>query len=277
MSAPNIKLNGNIPWLVKTGVIAFAILFAIVLLNPFVIVGPGERGVVVRLGAVQDQIKDEGLGFKIPFIEKVKLVDVKVRKIEAGASAASKDLQIVTTRIALNYGLDPNLVNKLWQEVGPAFESRIVDPAIQESLKAVTARFTAEGLIQNRPEVKAQVQELLEARLKEKYLIVDAVSITDFQFSQGFNDAIESKQQAEQMALKAEQDLKRIKTESQQKVAQAQAQAESLRLQRQQVSPELIQLRQVEAQVEAIKKWNGVMPQYVGGGPIPFIDVGAKK
>ncbi|MBU1614157.1 prohibitin family protein [bacterium] len=277
MSTPSIKLNENVPWLVKTGVIAFAILFAIVLLNPFVIVGPGERGIVVRLGKVQDQIKGEGLGFKIPFMEKVILVDVKVRKIEAGASAASKDLQVVTTRIALNYRLDPILVNKLWQEVGPAFESRIVDPSVQESLKAVMARFTAGELIQKRSEVKAQVQELLGKRLKEKYLIIDAVSITNFEFSQQFNAAIEAKQQAEQMALKAKQDLVRIKTESEQKVAQAQAQAESLRLQRQQVSPELIQLRQVEAQVEAIKKWNGVMPQYVGGGPIPFIDVGAKK
>lgn len=273
----NLKFNESIPRLIKTGVIAFAILLVIVLINPFVIVGPGERGVVTRLGAVQDEVKGEGLGFKIPFIEKVILVDVKVRKRVAETSAATKDLQMVRTKIALNYSVNPMSVNKLWQEVGRDFEDRIIDPTIQESLKAVTASFTAEELVQRRSEVKDLVQNLLEIRLKEKYLIVDALSITDFDFSPEFNAAIEAKQKAEQMALKAKQDLVRIKTESEQKVAQANAQAESLRLQKEQVTPALIQLRQVEAQLAAIEKWNGVMPQYVGGAPIPFIDVGAKK
>jgi regulator of protease activity HflC (stomatin/prohibitin superfamily) len=272
-----LKLDKSTKTLIKVGIGLFVVLMLIAALNPFVIVGPGERGVVTRFGAVQEHIKNEGLGFKIPLIEEVILVDVKVRKRECRATAASKDLQTVSTEITLNYRVNPATVNKLWQEIGPDFENRIVDPAIQESVKAVTARFTAEELVQKRTDVKAQVQEMLDARLKEKYLIVDAVSITDFNFSAEFNAAIEAKQKAEQMALKAKRDLERVKTEAEQRIAQAKAQAEALRLQKEQVTPELIKLRQIEAQMAAIEKWNGVLPQYVGGGPVPFINVSPQR
>ncbi len=259
--------------LVKVGIGAFVVIMLLSMLNPFVIVGPGERGVVTRFGAVQETIKGEGLNLRVPIMEKVILVDVKIRKHESKASAASKDLQTVNTEITLNYQVNPVMVNKLWQEIGPDFESRIIDPAIQETVKAVMARFTAEELIQRRTEVKTQVQEMLDARLKTNYLLVDAVSITDFDFSGEFNAAIEAKQQAEQLALKAQRDLVRIRTEAEQKVAQAQAQAEALRLQKEQVTPQLIELRKIEAQMAAIEKWNGVLPQYTGSGPIPFISV----
>lgn len=269
----DFKMDKKTMALVKLGIGALVVLMLLSTLNPFVIVGPGERGVVTRFGAVQDTIKQEGLNGRIPIIEKVILVDVKVRKHESKTSAASKDLQIVNAGITLNYALNPVTVNKLWQEIGPDFESRIIDPAIQETVKAVMARFTAEELIQRRTEVKTQVQEMLNVRLRENYLLVDAVSITDFDFSSEFNAAIEAKQQAEQLALKAQRDLVRIKTEAEQKIAQAQAQAESLRLQKEQVSPQLIELRKIEAQVLAIEKWNGVLPQYTGSGPMPFINV----
>lgn len=268
--------KGQQRW-IKIGIAAFIVLVIIVSANPFVIVGPGERGVVMRLGAVQDVVRGEGLSLKIPFIEEVVLVDVKVRKRESRTSAASKDLQTISTEITLNYHLNPAVVNKLWQEIGPDFESKIVDPAIQESLKAVTARFTAEELVQKRPEVKSQVQELLNERLAKNSLVIDDVSITDFTFSQEFNAAIEAKQKAEQMALKAERDLDRIKTEAEQQVVRARAEAEGLRLQKQQITPDLIKLRQIEAQMAAIGKWNGVLPQYAGGGPIPFINVAPVK
>lgn len=273
----DLKIDKGTKSLIKFGIAGFMILMVLAVVNPFVIVGPGERGVVTRFGAVQNVIKNEGLGFKIPLVEEVILVDVKVRKRECRSTAASKDLQTVSTEITLNYNLNPTTVNKLWQEIGPDFENRIVDPAIHESMKAVTAGFTAEELVQKRTEVKTQIEEMLEVRLKEKYLRVDAVSITDFNFSAEFNAAIEAKQQAEQMALKSIRDLERIKTESEQKVAQARAQAEALRLQKEQVTPQLVELRKIEAQMLAIEKWNGVLPQYVGGGPIPFIDVSPQK
>lgn len=272
-----LKLEKGAQSLIKVGIVVAVGLILLSAFNPFVIIGPGERGIVTRFGAVQDIIKGEGLNFRIPVIEKVIIVDVKVRKRETRTTAASRDLQTVSTEITLNYSLNPLLVNKLWQEIGSDFESRIIDPAIQESVKAVTAKFTAEELIQRRTEVKQEVFEMLDIRLKENYLKVDAVSITDFNFSQEFNAAIEAKQQAEQLALKAKRDLDRIKTEAEQKVAQAQAQAEALRLQKEQVTSQLIELRKIEAQMAAIEKWNGVLPQYVGGGPMPFIDITPQK
>lgn len=272
-----LKLDKGAQSLIKLGIVMVLCLILLTAFNPFVIIGPGERGIVIRFGAVQDTIKGEGLNLRIPVIEKVIIVDVKVRKREVRASAASRDLQTVNTEITLNYSLNPVLVNKLWQEIGPDFESRIVDPAVQESMKAVTAKFTAEELVQRRTEVKEEMFNMLNARLKQNYLTVDAVSITDFNFSQEFNAAIEAKQQAEQLALKAKRDLERIKTEAEQKIAQAQAQAESLRLQKEQVTPQLVELRKIEAQMAAIEKWNGVLPQYVGGGPVPFINVTPQK
>ncbi len=269
----DMQINKNTQNWIKIGIGIFIVMILLSVINPFVIVGPGERGIVIRFGAVQDVVKGEGLSLRTPLIDEVVLIDVKIKKRESRAAAASKDLQTVTTEITLNYAPNPLSVNKLWQEIGADYENKIVDPAIQESLKAVTAGFTAEELIQKRSEVKSLVQELLTERLKANYLIVDAVSITAFDFSPEFNSAIEAKQMAEQMALKAKRDLDRIKTETEQKIVQAQAQAESLRLQRLQVTPELIELRKIDAQVNAIEKWNGVLPQYVGSGAMPFIDV----
>ena len=150
----DLKLDKGMVTLIKIGVWAFAILILVLTFNPFVLVGPGERGVVTRFGAVQDNIKNEGLNFRIPVMEKVTLVDIKVRKRDCAASAASKDLQTVQIRITLNYSLNPLTVNKLWQEIGQDFENSIIDPAIQESVKAITAQFTAEELIQKRTEVQ---------------------------------------------------------------------------------------------------------------------------
>lgn len=242
-------------------------------LNPFVIIGAGERGVVLRFGAIQDAIKPEGLAVRIPIVEKIVKVDVKIHKCVAKVAAASKDLQDIHTSIALNYRVNPMVVNKLWQNIGIDFENRVVEPTIQESVKAVVAQYTAEQLIQQRTLVKTKIQDLVAARISKNYLIMDAVFITNFEFSECFNIAIEAKQQAEQLSLKAIQDLARIRIEADQSIATARATAEALRLQKEQITPQLLELRKVETQVIAIKKWNGVLPMYTGGGVIPFIEM----
>jgi regulator of protease activity HflC (stomatin/prohibitin superfamily) len=147
---------------------------------------------------------------------------------------------------------------------------------VKESFKAAAARYTAEELISKREALKTEVRNYLRDRLKVFGIIVVELSITDFEFSQEFNKAIESKQTAEQNALRAKRDLDRIRVEAEQKIASARAEAESLRLQRQVISPELIQLRQIEAQIKAIEKWDGKMPN-VTGGAVPFIQVEKQK
>ena len=117
-------------------------------------IGAGERGILLQFGAVKDKVFDEGLYFKIPFVQQVVKMDVKMQKDEIPASASSKDLQVVTSKVAINFHLSPDRVNKIWQEVGKDYNSRIIAPSIQEAVKAVTAKFTAEELIIKREDVK---------------------------------------------------------------------------------------------------------------------------
>jgi regulator of protease activity HflC (stomatin/prohibitin superfamily) len=253
------------------GIIAVIFIVAVGF-RSFTIVEAGHRGIVLQLGAVQPQVLSEGLHFKIPFIQTVVPVEVRVQKAESSQVSASRDLQTVTTTLAVNYHLDGLTVNNLFQTVGLEYKARIVDPAISEALKAVTAQYTAEDLISKRSEVSMKVKETLTSKLGLYNMILDEINITEFKFSEEFDRAIEQKQIAEQQALKSRLDLERIKIEKEQEITRAQAQAESLRLQKLEVTQELIQLRQIEAQLKAIEKWNGQLPN-VTGGATPFINV----
>lgn len=264
------RFGGVVRWLV-IGVVGLIVLSII---NPFVVIGPGERGVVMNFGAVQEGILNEGLHMRIPVVQKVVLLDVKEQKGEGEGQAASKDLQQVSTRVALNYHLDPLRVGRTFQSVGTLGDvsERIILPAVQEAVKAATAQYTAEELIGRRAEVRDRIRQLLAERLTRSGVIVDDFSIVNFSFSQEFENAIEAKTTAEQLKLKAERDLERIRIEADQKITQAKAEAEALRLQKESVTAELVQLRQIEASLKAIDKWDGKLPS-VTGGTIPFINI----
>jgi regulator of protease activity HflC (stomatin/prohibitin superfamily) len=250
---------------------AIAIVVFLIFSGSLVIIGPGQRGVVINFGAVSPQVWDEGLHFKIPVYQRIEKMDVRVQKEQTEAAAASKDLQDTHSTIAVNFNILPDKAGWVFQHIGRGYNERVIDPVTQEVVKAVTARYTAVELITNREKIRTEIKELLKARLLDYHIAVVDVSIVNFKFSAQFTQAIENKQTAEQMALKASRDLDRIKIEAQQKIAAAQAEAESLRLQRQNITAELVELRRIEAMQEAIKKWNGVLPQ-VTGGAMPFID-----
>lgn len=259
---------GNLPKLI--GFALFFLLLLIILFSSFQVVGAGERGVVFsKFSGVRDVTLGEGVHFKIPFVEEIIRMDVKVHKSQTAAPAASKDLQNVSSTIAVNYHIDPGRAQKVYQEIGLSYKERVIDPAVQEAVKAVTAHFTAEELITRRGEVKDSIKLTLAERLVQFNILVDEFSIVDFSFSEEFNRAIEAKQTAEQSALKAKRDLDRIKIEADQRITQARAEAEGQRLQRETLTPILLQLR-------AIEKWDGKLPQ-VSGGATPFIDVNAFK
>ena len=234
--------------------------------NSFQIIGAGERGVVFStFGGVAEGVRGEGLRFKVPFIQTIIPVDVRIHKAETDASASSKDLQTVQSRIALNYHIAPGEAWKIYQEVGTLYKERLIDPSVQEAVKAVTAQFTAEELITRRAAVSSLIKEMLAGRLVPHNIVVDEFNIVDFNFSSVFNQAIEAKQTAEQDALRAERDLDRIKIEAEQTITTAKAEAESQRLQRETLTDELLQFR-------AIERWNGILPQVVGGA-VPFINL----
>lgn len=228
-----------------------AALFVLFLLfSTIKVVGVGEVGVVTRFGNVNRQWSS-GLHLKAPWpFEKVDYFDIKVQKDQANSAASTSDLQDVTTTLAVNYNLSPDQVGRVYREVGVDFKSRIIDPAIQEAFKSVSAEYTAQELLTKRPEVKAKVVDKLSSRLSTRGITLDDVSIVNFQFSKEFTAAIESKQVAQQQAQQAQ-----FRLEQAQKDAQAQeAQKTSL-------SAELLQKY-------AIDKWDGHLPTYLGSGTV---------
>ena len=249
-----------------------AVLVAVVTLYAtYFTVDAGRVGIVRRFQQV-NRVVDSGLHFKLPFAESVVEMDVRTQKSTTKTEAASKDLQNVQCTIVLNFRLQADKAGEVFKTIGVTYENKIIDPMVQESFKSQAAEYTAEELITKRERIKTGVREFLKEQLVGRGIVVQELSITDFQFSAEFNKAIEAKQTAEQNALKASRDLDRIKVEAKQKIASARAEAESLRIQRAVISPNLLKLREIEAQMKAIEKWDGKMPN-VTGGAVPFIQV----
>ncbi len=246
---------------------ALLIVLIWVVLSTFVTIDAGHRGVVLKWGEVQERVLSEGLWTITPIAERVVSLDVRTQKYEAFATAASKDLQDTTTTVAVNYHLDPSTVNTLYREIGIEYGGIIIQPTIQEVVKASTAKFTAEELITQRPKVKEDIELGLEERLNSRGIVVETVSITDFRFSSQFTQAIEQKVTAQQLALKAQNDLERIKIEAQQKIEVAKGDAESIRVIQEQLSesPDYIEFL-------ATQKWDGKLP-LATGGTVPFIEI----
>ncbi len=257
---------GNLKKIKKSATISVVIFFlAMFIFGSMGTIGAGERGILLQFGAVKDKVFDEGLYFKIPFVQQVVKMDVKMQKDEIPASASSKDLQVVTSKVAINFHLSPSSVNRIWQEVGKDYNSRIIAPSIQEAVKAVTAKFTAEELIIRREDVKEQIKANLAERLIKNDIIVDEINIIAFDFSDAFNDAIEAKVTAEQLKLKAERDLERIRIEAEQKVVEATGKAKAIKTEAEALNsnPKVVELRWIE-------KWDGKVPTYWGGAS-PFV------
>ncbi len=205
--------------------IGSVIVLVAVIISSFTTVPAGHRGVVIRFGAVTGTVLDEGLRTRVPFIDSVVKMSVQTLKYEADAASASRDLQDVSTRIALNYKLDPGQAAEVYRTLGTEYIDRIAAPAIQETVKQVTARYNAEDLILRRDEVKNDITSILSARLLERGIITEAVSITEFKFSATFTNAIEAKVAAEQAVFEAKNKLERIKVEAQQAEEQAKGEA----------------------------------------------------
>jgi len=258
-----------------------------------VIIESGHVGVVRTFGAVQPEALPEGLHFKKPFVDQVEQMDIRLTASHAKATAASKDLQTVTTEVTTQYSLNGELAPLTYQRIGNLgkVSASLVEPGIQECVKAVTAKFTAEELVTKREMVKLQIQQALEAflnhTLKEKgvagAIVIANVAITDFDFSAEFNRAIESKVKVEQQALQAKNEKIMRVTQAEASAAerqlsadaeaysttvQSKARAEAIQREAEALkqSPELIKLRTVE-------KWDGVLPRISGGGAVPFVNV----
>jgi len=250
-------------WVLWVGVAI--VIFGLLSLTLF-IVPAGSVGVVTRWGAV-NRVAYPGLGVKIPIAEGVVRMDVRTLKDEADATAASKDLQVVTSKIAINYHLDGQYAVDVYQNIGPNYADVVIAPAIQNIFKATTAQFTAEQLITQREAVRVQAEQALTSQLGVYHVVVENFNIVNFDFSPEFNAAIEQKQVAQQQVETAKQRLAQAQVDAQSAVAQAQGQADAQKALKDTgaLSPEYLQYL-------FLNKWNGVLPSVMGGAQ-PFIDV----
>ena len=245
------------------------------------IVDAGNRGVLLHWNAVDLSAPplDEGIHFLVPFQDDIVQMEVRTLKYDKDTRSASKDLQSVETTVTVNYHPDKERVHVLFKEIGLDYENRVIQPAIEETVKQVTANYNAEELITKRPLVKADIENAIRERLDQFDVITEVISITDFEFSALFNKAIESKVEAEQNALRAENDLRRIEVEARQheasaigianaNIAQANGEAEAIAIINQALAnnPEYLQWLKIQ-------KWDGVLPLVVGEGGTPFIQI----
>jgi prohibitin 2 len=253
--------------------IAVPILIIFILLTGTIYIIPaGDRGVLLTFGKPSQQAMGEGLHLKWPIAQKIVKMDVKTLRFDAPkASSASKDLQIVTTDVTINYRISPESVPKTYQEIGLNYEDKIIVPAVQEVLKSATAKYTAEELITRRPEAKNDIDMALREILLRSNIIVTEVSITNFDFSPEFNSAIENKVTQEQNALAAKNKLEQTKYEAQQQVVAAQGQADAQALLAKAVNSQTLEYQSLLNQKAAIDKWDGKLPTFVSGGNMPFI------
>ncbi|HVT13125.1 MAG TPA: prohibitin family protein [Fimbriimonadaceae bacterium] len=235
-----------------------------------VIVPSGNRAVLLRFGAAFGDLT-EGIHLITPGMDSTVLMETRTQKEESKATAASRDLQTVTTSLALNFHVDPSRIASIYRNVGTEYNSRIIDPAVQESLKTVTAKYTAEELIKNRSQVKSEVEQDITARLKAYDIIVEpaGLSITNFDFSPEFNRAIEAKQVAQQEAEKQKYVLQQAELQKQTDVTKAEGTAQAAKLNAESLK---VQGGALVIAREWIEKWDGKLPSVSasGGGGMIF-------
>ncbi|MGI0479787.1 prohibitin family protein [Geminocystis sp. CENA526] len=248
--------------------LVFLSIIFLILFNPFLIVNAGERGVLMRFGEVQEQVLGEGIHFTIPFINTVKKLSVRIQKQDIRAEASTKDLQDVFNEIALNWHLKPDQVNYIYQQIGTEKDiiDNIINPSIEEIVKAVLARYTAEEIIIKREELKSEIDTLLTEKLSKYNLEIDDISLVHIEFSPLFSQAVEAKQIAEQEAKKAGFQVIKAQKTAQVNVNLAKGDAEAHRILQESLTPEILQY-------QSIKQWNGNLPLIMGKDDVRFLNL----
>ena len=279
-ASPKMSVNVGAAKAVFIGIIIL-IIIGVVVAASVKIVDAGHRGVLLHWNAVDlsQPPLEEGLHFVVPFQDEVVDVEVRTLKYEKNTRSASKDLQTVETTVTVNYHPDKESVHRLYKNLGLDYENRVIQPAIEETVKQVTANYNAEELITKRPLVKQDIESSIRERLNQFEVVTEVISITDFEFSPLFAQAIEAKVEAEQKALKAENDLRRIEVEAKQReanavglananIAEAKGEAEAIAIINQALAQNPNYLEWLKTQA-----WDGKLPLVVGEGGTPFIQI----
>lgn len=248
----------------------------IVITNSFVVIEGSNYGVLKRFGKIQPVTLTPGLYWQTPYMDKIELWGGAMRKLSESNDSASSDLQQATVTWVAAWQYVPSMIPRIAEKTGPDSGPLLIAPAINETLKAVTAMYKAEELITQREQVRHRVIDSIRKRMMPYGIQVNEFNITNFKFGDRFSEAVEAKTEAEQLVLKTKQDYERTKIEMEQKVARAEAEAKALKLQREAITPELLELRKIERDLKAIEKWDGVLPK-ITSNATPFVDIATLK
>lgn len=267
-----------------------ALIILIIFFGSFGTIGAGERGVKTKFGAIT-AVLNQGLYFKLPFIEQVQKIGVNTRTVnydkngaEGDASdtsqlfGASRDLQDVQIGVVVNYHINPLKVDTIYQQYRTVgnYETNVIEPIIREVVKSTSAQYTAEELVTKRAEFSDRVNQNLISRFTEKDAILERFNVTNFEFSRAFTQAIEAKVTATQNAEAAKNKLEQVKYEAEQRISQAKGEAEAIRIQAAAIQS---QGGEDYVKLQALKTWDGhgCINNCFGAGtqmPVPFFNVG---
>ena len=265
-----------------------------VVLGSVVVVPAGHTGVVLTLGRVSDIVLQEGMHFKIPFAQQVIFINNRIVKLEVETQAFSKDLQTVSAKLAVNYRIDKGMSQSIYRNVGNAYESVLVVPAVHEVLKAVVAEYTASTLVADRSTVSVELDNNMKQKLANSGIMVEDFNIIDWDFSDEYIAAIEQKQVAEQNLIKTrteqEQAVVIAEATAKQQVIAAQASAQSAVIEAEAKAKQIAVEAEAQAEAnrklaeslnqtlidyETINKWDGKLPtvQTGEGGALIGVDL----
>ena len=260
----------------------FVVILAVIFLgSSFVVIPAGHTGVALTFGKVEDVVLQEGLHFKVPFVQKIVVVDNRIVKLDVNTEAFSKDLQTITTVVAVNYHVGKENSQTLYKNVGMGFEEVLITPAVNEVLKAVTAKYTAVELVSSRAEVSMLLDEGLNEKMNAYGIFINELNIINWDFSEEYINAVEAKQVAEQNLIKTrteqEQALVIANTEAQKRVIAAEAEANEIKVlaEANAESNRIIteSISELLIKYQTVSKWDGKLPTVMSGSDNMLIDI----
>ena len=272
---------GNFSPFKLVGLILVVILLVVFVSASYVVIPAGHTGVALTFGKVEDTVLQEGLHFKVPFVQKIAVMDNRIVKLDVNTEAFSKDLQTITTVVAVNYHVGKENSQTVYKNVGLNFEEVLITPAVNEVLKAVTAKYTAVELVSSRAEVSMLLDDGLNEKLNSYGIFINELNIINWDFSEEYINAVEAKQVAEQNLIKTrteqEQALVIANTEAQKRVIAAEAEANEIKLlaQANAESNRILteSISELLIKYQTVAKWDGKLPTVMSGANNLLIDV----
>ena len=272
---------GNFSPFKLVGLILVVILLVVFVSASYVVIPAGHTGVALTFGKVEDTVLQEGLHFKVPFVQKIAVMDNRIVKLDVNTEAFSKDLQTITTVVAVNYHVGKENSQTVYKNVGLNFEEVLITPAVNEVLKAVTAKYTAVELVSSRAEVSMLLDDGLNEKLNNYGIFINELNIINWDFSEEYINAVEAKQVAEQNLIKTrteqEQALVIANTEAQKRVIAAEAEANEIKVlaEANAESNRIIteSISELLIKYQTVAKWDGKLPTVMSGGDNMLIDI----